>query len=51
MQRLLRDPYISREKAQWQEPAVFPQTVQRLVLAMLDRAFPPQESKRPLEML
>lgn len=25
------DPYISREKAQWQEPAVFPQTVQRLV--------------------
>ncbi|MFJ3190456.1 hypothetical protein [Streptomyces halstedii] len=25
------DPYISREKAQWQDPAVFPQTVQRLV--------------------
>ncbi|WP_282689317.1 MULTISPECIES: large ATP-binding protein [unclassified Streptomyces] len=26
------DPYISREKAQWQDPAVFPQTVQRLVV-------------------
>ncbi|MFE7028805.1 large ATP-binding protein [Streptomyces sp. NPDC057621] len=25
------DSYISREKAQWQDPAVFPQTVQRLV--------------------
>ncbi|MEU3390644.1 MULTISPECIES: large ATP-binding protein [Actinomycetes] len=25
------DPYISREKAQRQEPAVFPQTVQRLI--------------------
>lgn len=25
------DPYISREKAQWQDQAVFPQTVQRLV--------------------
>jgi hypothetical protein len=25
------DPYISRERAQWQDPAVFPQTVQRLV--------------------
>ncbi|SCD43579.1 hypothetical protein GA0115239_101771 [Streptomyces sp. BpilaLS-43] len=25
------DPYISREKARWQDPAVFPQTVQRLV--------------------
>ncbi|MEV5862145.1 large ATP-binding protein [Streptomyces sp. NPDC052071] len=25
------DPYISRERAQWQDSAVFPQTVQRLV--------------------